>query len=120
MGAGWTDQDLVFCHADGTMLHPERFTPGILERRTTVGATADPAARPAARMGNARASGGHPPEGRAERLGHANIGITMDTYSHVIAGLHVDAAEQVAAMFRLPVSNPLADGNREASNAQPD
>ena len=45
-----------------------------------------------------------------ERLGHANIGIMLDTYSHVIAGLHEDAAEQVAALFRTPVSNPLADG----------
>jgi integrase len=44
-----------------------------------------------------------------ERLGHANIGITMDVYSHVIAGLHEDAAEQVAALFRGPVSNPLAE-----------
>ena len=25
MGAGWNDNDLVFCHVDGTMLHPERF-----------------------------------------------------------------------------------------------
>ena len=32
-----------------------------------------------------------------ERLGHANISITLDTYSHVVAGLHEDAAEQVAA-----------------------
>jgi integrase len=32
-----------------------------------------------------------------ERLGHANIGITLDTYSHVVAGLHEDAAEPVAA-----------------------
>ena len=44
-----------------------------------------------------------------ERLGHANIGITLDTYSHVTAGLHEDAAENVAALFR-PVSNPLAEG----------
>jgi integrase len=28
MGAGWTDLDLVFCHIDGTMLNPERFTRG--------------------------------------------------------------------------------------------
>lgn len=34
-----------------------------------------------------------------ERLGHANIGITLDTYSHVTAGLHDDAAERVAALF---------------------
>jgi integrase len=44
-----------------------------------------------------------------ERLGHANIGITLDTYSYVVAGLHEDAAEQVAALFRTPVSNPLAE-----------
>jgi len=43
-----------------------------------------------------------------ERLGHATINITLDTYSHVVAGLHEDAAEQVAALFRAPVSNPLA------------
>jgi integrase len=47
-----------------------------------------------------------------ERLGHANIAITLDTYSDVIAGLHEDAAEQVAALFRTPVSNPLAEGQR--------
>ena len=44
-----------------------------------------------------------------ERLGHANISITLDIYSHVTAGLHEEAAEEVAAMF-LPVSNPLAPG----------
>jgi hypothetical protein len=31
-----------------------------------------------------------------ERIGHANIGITLDTYSHVTVGLHSDAAEKVA------------------------
>ena len=34
-----------------------------------------------------------------ERLGHANIGITLETYSHVTGSLHDDAAEQVAALF---------------------
>jgi hypothetical protein len=32
-----------------------------------------------------------------------------DTYSHVVAGMHEDAAEQVAALFRTSVSNPLAE-----------
>jgi len=44
-----------------------------------------------------------------ERLGHANIAITLDTYSHVVAGLHENAAQDVAALLR-PVSNPLAEG----------
>jgi hypothetical protein len=51
-----------------------------------------------------------------ERLGHANISITLDTYSHVIAGLHEEAAEQVAALFRAPVSNPLAKTARGAED----
>jgi len=31
-----------------------------------------------------------------QRLGHAAIGITLDTYSHVAEGLHGDAASLVA------------------------
>ena len=61
-------------------------------------------------MGNPGPTGRYPCEGGSERLGHANIAITLDTYSHVVAGLHEDAAEQVAALFRAPVSNPLAEG----------
>ena len=34
-----------------------------------------------------------------ERLGHADISITLDTYSHVTGTLHDDAAERVAALF---------------------
>ena len=34
----------------------------------------------------------------SERLGHANIGITLDVYSHVTEGLHDDAAELVAGL----------------------
>jgi integrase len=45
-----------------------------------------------------------------ERLGHSTINITLDTYSHVVAGLHEQAAEEVAALFRTSVSNPLAEG----------
>lgn len=35
----------------------------------------------------------------SERLGHANIGITLDTYSHVMPGMDADAAVQVAALI---------------------
>ena len=36
-----------------------------------------------------------------ERLGHANIGITLDTYSHVTPAMQADAAERVAALLEL-------------------
>jgi integrase len=109
MGAGWTDNDLVFCHVDGTMLHPERFTRSFSDAVRRLGL-------PAIRLHDLRhgwatlaLQAGVHPKVVQERLGHANIGITLDTYSHVVAGLHEDAAEQVAALFRAPVSNPLAE-----------
>jgi len=35
----------------------------------------------------------------SERLGHSNITITLDTYSHVIPGLHEAAANELAAVI---------------------
>jgi len=110
MGAGWTDNDLVFCHPDGTMVHPERFSRGFLETVARIGL-------PRIRLHDLRhgwatmaLQAGIHPKVVQERLGHANIGITLDTYSHVIAGLDKEAAEQVAALFWTSVSNPLAEG----------
>ena len=110
MGAGWTDNDFVFCHPDGTMLHPERFSRGFTEWVCEIGL-------PRIRLHDLRhgwatlaLQAGIHPKVVMERLGHANIAITLDTYSHVTAGLHENAAEQVAALFQTPVSNPLAEG----------
>lgn len=44
----------------------------------------------------ALAAGVHPKV--QERLGHANISITLDRYSHVTAGLHDDAPDRVAGL----------------------
>jgi integrase len=35
----------------------------------------------------------------SERVGHAHVGITLDTYSHVIPGMDQAAAAQVAAII---------------------
>jgi integrase len=109
MGPGWTDTDLVFCHVDGTMLHPERFTRTFSDAVRRLGL-------PQIRLHDLRhgwatlaLQRGIHPKVVQERLGHANIGTTLNTYSHVIAELHEEAAEDVAAMFS-QVSNPLAEG----------
>ena len=52
----------------------------------------------------------------SERLGHANIGITLDTYSHILPGLQERAAERFGEMLesRLvaeDVSKMLAKGS---------
>ena len=36
----------------------------------------------------------------SERLGHASIGITLDTYSHVMPGMQEEAAEKIDARLR--------------------
>ena len=61
----------------------------------------------------------------SERLGHANIGITLDIYSHVLPGLQEAAAEKFEGLFQaddnetsdVNVSNPLAEA--EASGSRP-
>jgi integrase len=35
---------------------------------------------------------------QSERLGHANVSITLDTYSHVAPGLEQDVADVVAQL----------------------
>jgi integrase len=34
----------------------------------------------------------------SERLGHANISITLDTYSHAIPAMQEEAAERIAGL----------------------
>jgi integrase len=91
------------------MLHPERFIRGFSDamRRLQLPTIRVHGLRPG--WATLALQAGIHPKVVQERLGYANIGITLDTYSHVVAGLHEDAAEQVAALFRAPVSNPLAE-----------
>jgi len=35
----------------------------------------------------------------SERLGHASVGVTLDTYSHVLPGLQVAAAAQLDTLL---------------------
>jgi integrase len=99
LGEGWRDHDLAFCRVDGSPLHPEQFSARFTEQVTRLGL-------PPIRLHDLRhgwasmalASGLHPKVVQ-ERLGHATIAVTLDVYSHVTAGLHSDAAEQVAGLI---------------------
>jgi hypothetical protein len=55
----------------------------------------------------------------SERLGHATIAITMDTYSHVLPGLDERAAATVAQLIlegdqpaSVSIDKPLTNGTR--------
>lgn len=47
-----------------------------------------------------RLAAGTHPKVVQEMLGHANISITLDTYSHAVPGMQADSAERVAALIR--------------------
>ena len=104
MGTGFDDHGLVFCRPEGGPLHPERFS-RMLDResaKTTL---------PRIRLHDLRhtwatlalGAGVHPKVVQ-ERLGHASVGITLDVYSHVTAGLHADAAALVAGLVNTPLA----------------
>ncbi len=105
IGSGWRDHDLIFCKVDGDPLHPERVSREFqrrIERWNLRPITLHGIRHTWATL--ALRAGVHPKVVQ-ERLGHATIGITLGTYSHVQAGMQRDAAEQVAGMI---FGQPLA------------
>jgi len=42
----------------------------------------------------------------SERLGHATVGITLDTYSHVLPNLQEEAARKIDALLARSGSGP--------------
>jgi len=99
VGPRWHDSGLVFTWPDGRPLHPERFSKWFEQLART-------ASLPRIRLHDVRHSyataalaAGIPAKVVSERLGHANIAITMDTYSHVLPGLDAQAAGTVARLI---------------------
>jgi integrase len=98
-GPAWTETGFVFCGLDGLPLHPDTFTATFKRLR-------DPLPLPVITLHDLRhtsatlalAAGVHP-KVVSERLGHANISITLDLYSHVIEDMQSEAAEQIGALL---------------------
>jgi integrase len=86
-GPAWTDSGLVFTREDGRPLHPREVTRAFTRHVLAAGL-------PVIRLHDLRhthatlalAAGVHPKVVQ-ERLGHANIAITLDTYSHAVPAL---------------------------------
>jgi integrase len=97
-GPGWQDHGLVFCEPDGQPIHPDRFRKRFEHRVQRSGL-------PPIRFHDLRHTyatlalqAGVHAKVVSEILGHASIGITLDTYSHAVPGLQESAAETVAAL----------------------
>jgi integrase len=98
-GSFWQDSGLVFAWPDGSPIHPQRFSSWFEQHARVAGL-------PRIRLHDVRHSyataalaAGIPAKVVSERLGHANIAITMDTYSHVLPGLDAVAAGTVAQLI---------------------
>ncbi len=114
IGTDYHDYGLVFCQPDGKPLHGHNITQGDLRRVLALeGLRAElrangvpeeglPKGLPRIRFHDLRHSHatlllqqGEHPKVVSERLGHAGVGITLDTYSHVLPGMQERAAERL-------------------------
>lgn len=112
VGEGWNSRqydwlgryrdDLVFTHPDGTLIYPGSFTTWF---RNHCEAAGMPRIRlhdvrhtyATAGLGSAR--GWHEVKVISERLGHASIGVTLDTYSHVLPAADRETADTLARVI---------------------
>jgi len=97
-GDAWQATGHVFAREDGEPWHPDRVRVLFQEAVKATGA-------PRIRMHDLRHTwatlalrAGVHPKVVQERLGHANIRITLDTYSHVLPDMQESAAELVASV----------------------
>lgn len=104
LGVRMTDDVHVIAQADGRPLQPNSLT------HEFVRILAKSSALPRIRFHDLRhshathllASGVHPKIAQ-ERLGHSNVGITLDLYSHVLPGMQEDAAAKVDLAIRTAI-----------------
>ena len=92
-GAAWMDSGLVFTRPDGCP-HPPRPHHRLVPSDSPAAAGLPPIRLHDVRHSYATAAlaAGIPAKVVSERLGHANIAITLDVYSHVIPGMDAQAA----------------------------
>jgi integrase len=97
-GEAWLDAGLVFTRENGEGLHPhsvsQAFERGVARADVPVIRFHDLRHTHATLMLGA----GVHPKVVQERLGHASIQITLDTYSHVMPGMQADAAARMGAL----------------------
>ncbi len=105
------DDALLFGRLDGTHQHPERFSARFVEKqaqcRRALGEQA-PAAIHLHDLRHTHASlllqAGVPVKVVSERLGHATVMITLETYAHVMPGMQAEAAATFARIMAGGVS----------------
>ena len=110
LGSAYAGEDLVFASPTGHPLDDSNL-------RRAFARTVAAAGLPRLRFHDLRhtaatlmLSAGVHPKVVSERLGHATVGITLDTYSHVLPDLQRDAAEALDSVLRPALKRPAARG----------
>lgn len=119
-GPAYQDRDLVFANALGTPVEPGNLAR--TWRRVLAAAGVGHVRWHDLRHAHATLmlSAGVHPKIVSERLGHASIGITLDTYSHVLPGMQATAAAQLDALLLTePVSHAFGGDLASATAATP-
>ncbi len=104
LGPAYEDHGLVFPEPDGRPWAPDKLSSALAALVRRAGFTG-------LRLHDLRHThatqllkeGVHP-KVVSERLGHATVAITLDTYSHVLPGIQRDAAERIDAAIRLALA----------------
>ena len=106
VGPVFRDADLVFHQSDGDCLHPEAVSGVFVRRVQRYGLSRLTLHGLRHTWATLALEQGVHPRVVQERLGHANIAITLDIYSHVSPVLHDEAAELVAGLVMPPPGGP--------------
>lgn len=104
-GELWTDTGLVFAREDGTAIHPHslmRFFEHRIKNADVPTIRFHDLRHTHATLGLAA---GVPAKVMQERLGHANVSITLDLYTHVVPGMQEQAAATMGALVFGSVTN---------------
>ncbi len=99
LGPAYEDHGLVLAQADGRPVNPEDVTRAFKQLARKAGVR--PLSLHKLRHTHATLLLGanvHP-KVVSERLGHATVGITLDTYSHVLPHLQEEAARKIDALL---------------------
>jgi len=107
-GGAWVDTDGVFVREDGELLHPEHVS-------NRFAALTRAAGLPRVRFHDLRhtsatlgLASGESLKEISDRLGHSTIGITADTYVHVLPATAQESAERRAALVPRALCPPRA------------
>lgn len=101
-GPAYQDSDIVFCQTDGHCLSPRGFTDMFQRRAKAAGVRRIELRELRHTFATLALRAGVHPKVVSEILGHANISITLDTYSHAIPAMQEEAAAKVADLIFRP------------------